>query len=126
MAEGFARHRNLEWLDARSAGLHALGYIPAETIEVMQEAGISLDGHVSKGVEEIDWERVSILVEMAGLPGAIREFAGRRFVWDIPDPFQGSLEEYRRVRDLVGKKVDELLETLKREFSGGAGPAQPS
>ena len=126
MAEGYARKLGIDWWEPRSAGLHPLGYIPEEVVEVMAERGISLDGQHSKGVEELDWQQVSVLVDMSGLPGGVPEFEGRRIHWGIPDPFQGPLEEYRQVRDLVAGEVDSLVEMLKRERRGSSGTPIPS
>jgi protein-tyrosine-phosphatase len=38
--------------------------------------------------------------------------ADRRVDWQIPDPRDMTPEEFRKVRDLIGQKVKELLETF--------------
>lgn len=123
MAEGFLRHKQIDWLEALSAGVHPLGFIPPETVEAMQEKGISLDGQVSKGLEAIDWDQVNLLVNMSSLPsGSVAPgYSGRREEWDIPDPFQCSLEEHSAVRDMLEERVDDLVHRLKAP-SGGDPP----
>ena len=32
--------------------------------------------------------------------------------WDIPDPKNGSVENYRKVRDIIEKKVKTMMEAL--------------
>jgi protein-tyrosine-phosphatase len=39
--------------------------------------------------------------------------ARRVEVWEVPDPAQMSLEEARRVRDMIKAKVLDLVERLK-------------
>lgn len=122
MAEAFLRNHKLDWLEAASAGVFPLGHIPAETIEVMAEKGISLDGQVSKSVDDIDWRQVDILINMSSLAldSVTPAFAGRREAWDVPDPFQKPVESYRETRDLLEKKVDELVLVLKTIRGGGS------
>ena len=38
--------------------------------------------------------------------------AGRRVDWQIPDPKEMPPEQFRAVRDLIGRKVRELLADL--------------
>lgn len=123
MAEGFLRHKQIDWLEALSAGIHPLGFIPPETVEAMQEKGVSLDGQVSKGLDAIDWDQVNLLVNMSSLPsGSVAPgYSGRREEWDIPDPFQFPLEEHRAVRDMLEERVDGLVRRLKAP-SGGEPP----
>ena len=54
MAEALARHHWGEKLEVASAGVSALGYIPEETIKVLDEVGVSTDGLYSKGLNEVD------------------------------------------------------------------------
>lgn len=121
MAEGWLRHQKIEWLEAVSAGLFPLFAIPEETIEVMKEKGVSLDGQRCKGLEAIDWQETDILVNMSGVPTSslVPVFSGRRESWEIPDPYQESIVEYCRVRDILEKKVAELVRALRKDLSGG-------
>ncbi len=126
MAEGWVRHRAVEGIEAVSAGLAPLGYITSETAQVMKEKNVSVDGQQSKGLEAIDWGQVDVLVNMTFMPvrSVVPGFEGRRVEWRVPDPFQCSLRTYRRVRDLLERRVDKLIAELK-QASGGGSTAAP-
>ncbi len=125
MAEAWVRHREVEGIEAVSAGLAPLGYITSETAQVMKEKNVSVDGQQSKGLEAIDWKQVNLLVNMTFMPvrSVVAGFSGRRVEWRVPDPFQRSLRTYRRVRDLLERRVDKLIVELKQDFGGGSTAA---
>ncbi len=122
MAEAWTRHLSNGKVEAVSAGVSPLGFIAAETIEVMKEKQVSLDGQRSKGLKDIDWKLVDILVNMSHwpTPSIVPEFSGRRLEWDIEDPYGDDLEAYRRIRDELEAKVRALLADLKG--SSGSPP----
>jgi len=125
MAEAFLRQYNLDWLTTESAGLFPLGFLPEKTVLVMQEKHVSLDGQRSKGLESIDWDGVTVLVNMTSysVSSFLPHFTGQQECWDVPDPFEESMETYRSVRDLVEKKVAELVRSFQRSREGGSTPA---
>jgi arsenate reductase len=126
MAEAWVRHRAVEGIEAVSAGLTPLGYITPETAQVMKEKNVSVDGQQSKGLEAIDWKQVDVLVNMTFMPArsVVAGFSGRRVEWRVPDPFQSSMRTYRRVRDLLERRVNKLIAELKQD-SGGGSTAPP-
>ena len=125
MAEAWARHLVGDKVEVMSAGISPLGFITEETIEVMQEKNISLEGQTSKGLEAIDWQRVDVLVNMTLLPGrsVVPSFAGQRLHWNVRDPYGEPIRVYRRVRDQLERKVKQLLAELEASSTGG--PATP-
>ena len=128
MAEAWVRHRAVEGIEAVSAGLTPLGYITPETSQVMKEKTVSVDGQQSKGLAAIDWKQVDVLVNMTFMPvrSVVPGFSRRRVEWRVPDPFQGSLRTYRRVRDLLERRVDKLIAELKQDLAGGStAPPEP-
>ena len=128
MAEAWVRHRAVEGIEAVSAGLTPLGYITPETAQVMKEKHASVDGQQSKGLEAIDWKQVDVLVNMTFMPvrSVVPGFSGRRVEWRVPDPFQCSMRTYRRVRDLLERRVDKLIVELKQDSGGGSTSAPES
>ena len=133
MAEALANHLGRDNVQAFSAGAHPLGWIPSETHDVLDEKGISLDGHRSKGLKDVPLSEVDIVVEMeAGVVGTLPEnFKGRLIEWDIPDPFSGDVEAFRAVRDLIEEQVNALVAELcqpgsnpQRELPTRAGPGR--
>jgi len=128
MAEAWVRHRAVEGIEAVSAGLTPLGYITPETAQVMKEKNASVDGQQSKGLEAIDWKQVDVLVNMTFMPvrSVVPGFSGRRVEWRVSDPFQCSMRTYRRVRDLLERRVDKLIVELKQDSGGGSTSAPES
>ena len=121
MAEAWTRHLSQGQVEAMSAGVRPLGFIAEETIAVMREKGIGLDGHQSKGLDAINWQQVDVLVNMSHYPpeSFAPTFTGRRLEWRVRDPFDEPIESFRRVRDELEKLVRKLLEELQ------GGPASP-
>lgn len=119
MAEGFANHFGEGRVQASSAGLFPVGWIAAETREVMEEKGISLDGQLSKGLEDVPVEEMDLVIEMAGPKFTVPKpagFRGRVIQWDIPDAFTSGLECNRVTRDVIEAHVRALLEELQRNM----------
>lgn len=108
MAEALARHLCREAVAAASAGISPLGFIAPLTFKVLAEIGVSTLGLRSKGLEEIDFPAYHLAVNLtdyflAGrLPGA---FAGRLLHRPAPDPYGGSLEDYRQTRDYLYRLI---------------------
>lgn len=114
MAEAFANRLGGGKLRAWSAGSHPLGTILPRTHAVLEEKGISLDGHWSKGLREAPTEEMDVVVSMGydvrcPLPSG---FKGRFIQWDIPDPYGQDLDSYRYVRDMIEQQVTSLLGEL--------------
>jgi arsenate reductase (thioredoxin) len=116
MAEALANRLGRDTVQAFSAGAHPLGWIPSETYDVLQEKGISLEGHRSKGLKNVPLSEMDVVVEMeAGVAGTLPEkFKGRLIQWDIPDPFCREVEAFREVRDLIEEQVKALLADLRQ------------
>jgi protein-tyrosine-phosphatase len=108
MAEAFARmHGGVE---AYSAGSRPSGRINPRAIEYMKEVGYDLTTHTSKALPEGEFD---VVVGMGcGDEGCPMMKAKRHEEWDIPDPKEMPPEEYRAVRDLIERKVKELLAGL--------------
>ena len=90
-----------------------LGMIAEGTEAVMAEKGIFLEGHFSKGVNEVPLKKMDVIVTMGcGMPcPTFPGFRGRKVEWEIPDPYGHSLKYFRQVRDLLEGQVRALLET---------------
>jgi arsenate reductase len=119
MAEALARHLGGEAVVAASAGLSPLGFIAPLTLKVLAEMGVSTAGLRSKGLEEIELAPYHLAVNLtdyslAGLlpPG----FPGRLLHRPVPDPYGGSLEDYRQTRDIL---YNLILQELVEERPGG-------
>lgn len=110
MAEAFVRHKAGDTVEAASAGVWPLGKIPGMTRKVMEEKGISLEGHTSKGLDALDLASFDLVLNMSGvkldkLPATVR-------AWTVKDPYGDNVKLYRNVRDEIEQKVSELLAEL--------------
>jgi len=112
MAEAFARMHGEGRVDAMSAGSRPSGRINPKAIEAMKELGYELTTHTSKGLEAFNGRAVDVAVTMGCGDECPLVLAARREDWQIPDPREMSPEEFRGVRDLIQKKVLDLLDSL--------------
>lgn len=119
MAEAITRHRCGERWEAASAGLSPLGLVAPETLAVLAEMGVSVAGLRSKGLREFDLTEFDLLVNLTDrawqgrLPPDSAVTALQR---PVPDPYGGSLEEYRRSREAITQVI--LRELCREEASG--------
>lgn len=108
MAEALARHLHGDVLEIFSAGITPLGYIVEETLQVLQEKGISTEGLYSKGLDEIDLQACQFIVNLSQypvewhLPAACQDRLIRRWV---KDPFGLGIPAFRETRDLIEKLI---------------------
>ena len=112
MAEAFARMHGGGRVDAMSAGSRPSGRINPKAIEAMKELGYELTTHTSKGLEAFNGTPVDVAVTMGCGDECPLVLAARREDWQIPDPRAMSPEEFRGVRNLIRRKVVELLDSL--------------
>lgn len=115
MAQAFARlHAQRLGLDveAHSAGSRPSGIVNPKAIAAMSELGYDLSRHASKSLEEVEALDFDVAVTMGCGDACPFVKAKRREEWQIPDPRHLEPAEFRKVRDLVGERVRELLEGL--------------
>ncbi len=108
MAEALTRHLCGEAWDAASAGISPLGWVAPETRGVLTEMGADTEGLHSKGLEEINLAGYRLLVNLSGysLKGVIPlEYEGRLIQRPIPDPFGGTLDDYRRSLEAIKQVI---------------------
>ena len=117
MAEGFARYKYAEVMEATSAGLFPASIVQPETIACMEDIGIPLDGQAPKEIDAVDWKSIDLVVNMSGtsvldrLPG----FSGLNLMWNVGDPIGKSAKHYRQSRDRIKQLLGGLAETLKNQ-----------
>jgi protein-tyrosine-phosphatase len=108
LAEAFGRMYAAPGVEVYSAGSRPSGQVNPRAIQAMQELGYDMSGHRSKGLDALPPGEFDLAVTLCGdecpmLP------ARRRITWQIPDPKTLSPEDYRSVRDLIGRLVHALL-----------------
>lgn len=112
MAEAFARIHGGDEVEAYSAGSRASGKVNPKAIEAMSELGYDLTKHTSKSLDDIPQVEFDATVTMGCGDACPNIPAKRREDWSIPEPKALGPEEFREVRDLIERKVVELLREL--------------
>jgi protein-tyrosine-phosphatase len=112
MAEAFARIHGGDCVEAASAGSRPSGKVNPRAVEFMREVGYDLTTHASKSLDEFNGQQIDAAVTMGCGDECPLVRAARREEWQIPDPKEMPPEQYREVRDLIERKVKELLAGL--------------
>ena len=112
MAEGFARALGGARVTVASAGSRPSGQVNPRAVRFMDERGITLDSHVSKGLHDIPADVVWDYVVTMGCGDACPFVPARhRIDWDLPDPKALDDAGFRAVRDRIEGLVRDLLRT---------------
>ena len=112
IAEAFAKTLGGPDVESHSAGSAPSGQINPKAVAAMQELGYDLSSHRSKSLDEIPKGGYDAVITMGCgdacpfVPSRIRED------WGLPDPKLMPPADFRKVRDLIGEKVKELLARL--------------
>jgi protein-tyrosine-phosphatase len=112
MAEAFARVHGGDRIEAYSAGSQPSGKINPRAVEFMKEVGYDLTTRGSKSLDQFNGQRIDVAVTMGCGDACPLVRADRREEWEIPDPKHMPPEQYREVRDLIERKVKELIASL--------------
>lgn len=119
MAEAFLRHHAGERFEVHSAGLEP-GVMRPLTLQVMEEAGVSMAGQTSKGVEvylgKMHFDYLITVCDNAekNCP-VVWPGVNRRLHWSFEDPaahegeYEERLNKFRQVRGQIERKVLEWL-----------------
>ena len=108
MAEALFRRAAGERHEARSAGSSPAAHVHREVAALMPE----LAGRVPHKLERTDAEWADVVVTM-GCGDACPYIPGKRYVdWELQDPAGKSIEETRRIRDEIERRVTSLVDEL--------------
>lgn len=123
MAEGWLRHLAGDRFTIKSGGTSP---IPVHhlTVEAMKEAGIDLSAATSKSVFDFREQFEYVVTTCAEAGVDCPNIRGTRGTvhWHIPDPVaratsapnaRAALDAFRRARDLVKSRVEELLSNIQ-------------
>jgi arsenate reductase len=112
MAEAWAKKLGSDVLEVYSAGTEEYPEVKPLAVKVMEEVGVDMTDHYPKLLDEIP-EEVDILITMGCnvvcpyIPNSHSED------WGLEDPSGGPIEDYRKTRDLIKGKVEDLIKRVK-------------
>lgn len=118
MAEAFARMHGGDRIEAHSAGSHPSGRVNPRAIQFMKEVGYNLATHASKSIDQFTGKEIDVAVTMGCGDACPLVRARRREEWQIPDPQDMPDDQFRAIRDLIERRVKELVAGLCNQ--GGA------
>lgn len=113
MAEAWAKKLGSDILEVYSAGTEKYSEVKPLAVEVMEEVGVDMSGHHPKLLGDIP-AQVDILITMGCGVECPYVPCKHREDWGIEDPSGGPIEEYRKARDIIRQKVEELIERVKK------------
>ncbi len=111
IAEGFARRLGL---NAESAGVRAGSGVNPDALKVMAEIGIDISMQYSKAIDHRKLPTYDAVLSMCSVKTVDfcpSTFIGTQANWNIEDPKGQTLDVFRRVRDEIKAKVEELAKT---------------
>jgi arsenate reductase len=112
IAEAFAHIHGNDRINIYSAGSHPSGVVNPKAIDVMREKGYDLRKHHSKSLQDVPQGGYEFAVTMGCGDECPAVRARYREDWNIPDPKNMTIEEFRTMRDLIEVKVKDLLSKL--------------
>jgi len=112
MAAGLLNHRAKGRVHVRSAGSDPAEQINPAVVEAMSELGLDLSEEFPKPLTD-EVVRAADAVVTMGCGDACPIYPGKRYEdWEVDDPAGKSLEEVRRIRDEIDRRVTQLLDQL--------------
>jgi arsenate reductase len=98
--------------EARSAGTTPGERVHPEVVEAMRELGIDVSDRVPQKLTD-DLAQWGDIVVTMGCGDECPYIPGKRYIdWDLPDPSGRPVEEVRRIRDDISRRVAELVREL--------------
>lgn len=114
IAEGFFRKYATIDYEPCSAGTKPTNTINPLAVEVMKEIGIDISSQKPKTISDSIINESYKIINMGCMDknSCPSLFVSSIEDWSIPDPKGKSIEEVRRIRDLIEKRVQELCKIL--------------
>lgn len=112
MAEGWAKELGSDIFEVYSAGTEKYPEVKPLAVKVMEEVGVDMSSHKPKLLSDIPQE-LDILIKMGC--NVACPFVPNKHTedWGLTDPSGGSIEEFRKTRDIIKIKVEELIKNVK-------------
>lgn len=105
-------------LGVRSAGTEPLDRVHPVVVDAMRETGIDLSARLPQSLEKAGAENADVVVTM-GCGDTCPVFPGARYEdWVLDDPSGRPIEEVRRIRDDIERRVRDLADRLLGKAPG--------
>ncbi|CAM3102816.1 arsenate reductase ArsC [Stackebrandtia soli] len=115
MAAALLDHHAQGHVVVRSAGSAPADSINPAVVTALAEVGLDISKEFPKPLTD-EAVRASDVVITMGCGDACPFYPGKRYLnWELDDPAGQSVEEVRRIRDDIDRRVRELLSELVRE-----------
>jgi arsenate reductase len=112
MAAGLLAERSGGRIDVRSAGSEPADTVNPTVVQAMSEIGLDVSQEFPKPLTGAAVRAADVVITM-GCGDACPIFPGKRYVdWDLEDPAGKSLDEVRRIRDEIDRRVSALAADL--------------
>jgi protein-tyrosine-phosphatase len=96
----------------RSAGSEPADTVHPAVVEALAELGIDISAETPKGLTDEAVREADAVVTM-GCGDACPIYPGKRYLdWELEDPAGKSLDEVRRIRDEIDRRVRALTDEL--------------
>ncbi|RJQ48157.1 MAG: arsenate reductase ArsC [Nitrospiraceae bacterium] len=114
IAEAFASIHGSGIIEPCSSGSKPSGIVNPKAIVSMKEIGYDLSTHKSKAVSDIPDIEYDYVITMGCGDACPFVKAKHREDWGIPDPKDLDEQGFRKVRELIEKKIKSLIQTIKQ------------
>jgi protein-tyrosine-phosphatase len=113
-------------VEVRTAGLasHPNGRVAEKAVAVLQESGMDISDEYSKPVtpEALAWADLVVTVQRSHAAYLLEEYpeATQKVCFlepDVPDPYNGSLADYRKARDQLEVLLSRFVLSLQSDWT---------
>ncbi|MED3661369.1 low molecular weight protein arginine phosphatase [Ureibacillus sp. FSL K6-8385] len=128
MAEAILKHKNIEGIEVKSAGIFALegGKISEHSKTVLEQENIDFE-HTTRQVNEKDIEWADLILTMTaahrdmilqfyqnakGKTYTLKEYVMPYSSPDVSDPYGGDLDTYKNTYNELNRLIDELVKKI--------------
>ena len=113
IAEAFGKIFSQDTYEIKSAGSLPSGKVNPTAVRLMNELGYDMSLHSSTSVNQLHQEEIEVMVSMGCGDACPNILAKEKIEWEIPDPKEMPLGDFRKIRDLIKDEVEELFKNLE-------------
>jgi len=114
MAESIARRDARDVIEACSAGLTPLGFVPVLTMQTLASNGYSIESLCSTPITRAVWDAADMVINISGVPKQLAFIDYEKVEdWDVQDPYGSDPVLYQTIYEDIQRKVAQLAERLR-------------